>query len=203
MWERVKMKEYITKLNNFLKPYKAIEREGVIKYWVDNQTYYFLDYSRLPWVYGLNNRGDKIEINQFMDIQLAKTSVALYLKGVLFDKRLDRLDYDCNFKSLSEVRNRLNKNKLEDYCSINIFLPNKINLIVRDRQRNIYFTTIDNQKILLNKDSEYILKDFYKAVVDLYIRILDFNDYKKIFNDDIKWKEFYEIYGYVKSILVI
>lgn len=193
------MKKYITNLNNFLKPYKAIESEGVIKYWVDNQTYYFLDYSTLPWVYGLNNRGDKIEIKQFMDIQLAKTSVALYLKGVLFDARLDGLDYDCNFKSLSEVKDRLKKNKLEDYYSVNIFLPNKINLIIRDRQKNIYFTTIDNQKILLSKDSEYILEDFYKAVVDLYIRILDFKDYKKIFNDDIKWKEFYEIYGYIKK----
>lgn len=193
------MKKYITKLNDFLKPYKAIESEGVIKYWVDNQTYYFLDYSRLPWVYELNNRGDKIEIKQFMDIQLAKTSVALYLKGVLFDQRLDRLDYNCDFKSISEVKDRLKKNKLEDYYSVNIFVPNKINLIIRDRQKNIYFTTSGNQKILLSKDSEYILEDFYKAVVDLYIRILDFNDYKKVFNNDTKWKDFYAIYGYIKE----
>lgn len=193
------MKKYITKLNDFLKPYKAIEREGVIKCWVDNQTYYFLDYSRLPWVYGLNNRGDKIESAQFMDIQRAKVSVALYLKGVLFDQRLDRLDYNCTFKSLSEVKDRLKMRKLNNYYSMNIFVPNKINLIIRDRQKNIYFTTIDNQKILLSKDSEYILEDFYKAVIDLYVRILDFNDYKKTFNAAIKWKEFYEIYGYMKE----
>ena len=129
------MKKYITNLNNFLKPYKAIESEGVIKYWVDNQTYYFLDYSTLPWVYGLNNRGDKIESAQFMDIQLAKVSVALYLKGVLFDARLDILDYDCKFKSLSEVKDKLNNHKLAAYYSMNIFVPNKINLIIRDRQK--------------------------------------------------------------------
>lgn len=193
------MKEYIAKLNAFLKTHKAVECEGVIKYWIDNQTYYFLDYSRLPWVYGLNNRGDKIEIKQFMDIQFAKTSVALYLKGVLFDNRLDRLDYDCNFKSLSEVKDKLKNHKLAEYYSVNIFSPNKINLIMHDRQKSIYFTTIDNQKSLLSNDSEYILEDFYKAVVDLYIRILDFNDYKKIFNDKITWKDFYTIYDYIKK----
>lgn len=194
------MKEYIAKLNAFLKPYKAVKHEKVIKYWVDNQTYYFLDYSRLPWIYGLNNKNDKIEIKQFMDIQLAKTSIALYLKGVLFDQRLDILDYDCKFKSLSEVKDKLKNHKLAEYYSVNIFSPNKINLIMHDRQKSIYFTTIDNQKILLSKDSEYILEDFYKASVGLYIRILDFNDYKKIFNDDIKWKDFYTVYGYIKKV---
>lgn len=192
------MKKYIRNLNTFLKPHEAIENGSIIKYWVDNETYYFLDYTTFPWIYGLNNRNDKLEIKQFNNIQFAKRSVALYLKGVLFDDRLDKLDYNYNFNSWSEVKELIKKNRLQDYYSVNTFVPNKINLIVQDKTHFLYLTTSDNQKILLNTDSEYILEDFYEAVVDLYIRILDCNEYQKIFNDDVTWKEFYKIYGYKK-----
>ena len=192
------MKKYIRHLNAFLKPYEAIKNRNVIQYWVDNETYYFLDYTTFPWIYGFNNRNDRSEIKQFNNIQFAKRSVALYLKGVLFDDRLDKLDYNYNFNSWSEVKELIKKNRLQDYYSVNTFVPNKINLIVQDKTHFLYLTTSDNQKILLNTDSEYILEDFYEAVVDLYIRILDCNEYQKIFNDEVTWKEFYKIYGYKK-----
>lgn len=192
------MKKYIRHLNAFLKPYEAIKNRNVIQYWVDNETYYFLDYTTFPWIYGFNNRNDRSEIKQFNNIQFAKRSVALYLKGVLFDDRLDKLDYNYNFSSWGEVKTLIKKNRLQDYYSVNTFVPNKINLIVQDKTHFLYLTTSDNQKILLNTDSEYILEDFYEAVVDLYIRILDCNEYQKIFNDDVTWKEFYKIYGYKK-----
>lgn len=192
------MKKYIRNLNAFLKPHEAIEDGGIAKYWVDNETYYFLDYATFPWIYGLNDRNDKLEIKRFYNLQFAKKSVALYLKGVLFDARLDKLDYNCNFNSWSEVKELIKKNGLQDYYSINSFVPNKINLIVQDKTHFLYLTTSDNQKILLNTDSEYILEDFYEAIVDLYIRILDCNEYQRIFNDEVTWKEFYKIYGYKK-----